>query len=1213
MLNPRFVRVLQGLLAALVLCSHLLVPKPVAAASAQDQPAANALPDATALTRAAEALNAALAALDVGIYLPELSPAELDALWQSAERAAVPVQAALAVSQEGPAGQQHRETSRRVDVEMQELGRAVQTLGGALRSGSGVEAARSGLVAQLRRAMGEPQTPPQLANQLVTAPAASLPPLTLSSVSPHTVAGGPVQSSDTGESEDIIFTAELRALAAQLRGDPARIFAYVHNTIAFDPYAGSRKGAQLTLWERRGNDVDTASLLIALLRISGYPARYVQGTVVVDARTAQNWVGGAADLATAQAILSSAGVPAAITADARLAVEHTWVEVLADRSFQVWLPLLRNPGARGAAITSAADPSPAADPSWVALAPAFKQHSFADPVATPPFGSSTVAESMAALRAQLPLNTTTRSLRGLPRQASAERPADPTADQDLLTAQVAAATAAADAFLTANPTLTPAAFTGGATIIPVDGDALPEALPFAVASEPLPTSFGEVPAARRASLTVEVLETNARVSVAYSASLPALAGKRVTISYGAATANDQALIDQAGGSLLTAPVTVNLVPLIKVDGREVARGAPVRLGTFQTRRLSFSGPGSAARSAENRLSAGDTVAVAIAYGPGSTGAIEASRQRMGTALAALPAAGNGTFDPNTPGSIAEPVMGELMHLIMQMYFSQSDLAGELLARQSDVRWVRDLGGGVGVQSLSVVRLFGTPVAVSGGSLSMDVQLNYVHARSLVGEAARTRDWFAAWGDYTSAYEHAIFEWGGYRALSSIRLLNTAIERGEEVVVITPENRDQIVPFLQVGNQVRDLIVGYLDQGYSITTHRRPLTLGSWNGVGFIVRDPTTGASGYLIAGDLLAGASVLAGGALITALKQLADFAAAAYTFYGDLAAIVAALALILAGGPVGAALGLWLLINSVVSFTDDMCEYAKAARESRADSSKAGDYVAEHLKTSLTDKILDKLGGSVLDQISKSLPPDVAGRMYDQINKFTQGAAEQLVQKGLSKADVVEQYLRDKSPRALEELKNMLDELPLNTVKDLMEQTAAQADKALAELLKAANAAPDAPGRADAIAATAREPGYEGAYGLRRAGAAQLTQGGGLAQSGRVTAYRPSAAVTYRPVLGFQANGQPRFGDPVTEVLNADFVIDGTIWVDAWYSPVMGTDLRYWNQIMRGRAAVEAGLIQRFRIETAGPMEAYMLGWTGGFARNQVEIRVYLDDWFTP
>jgi RHS repeat-associated protein len=60
-------------------------------------------------------------------------------------------------------------------------------------------------------------------------------------------------------------TPEIQALATGLDNDPVKIFNYVHNQIAFQPYYGSNKGAQVTYLDGAGNDVDQASLLIALL------------------------------------------------------------------------------------------------------------------------------------------------------------------------------------------------------------------------------------------------------------------------------------------------------------------------------------------------------------------------------------------------------------------------------------------------------------------------------------------------------------------------------------------------------------------------------------------------------------------------------------------------------------------------------------------------------------------------------------------------------------------------------------------------------------------------------------------------------------------------------------------------------------------------------------------------------------------------------------
>src|SRR5262249_54541413 len=52
--------------------------------------------------------------------------------------------------------------------------------------------------------------------------------------------------------------------------DPLRIFNYVHDHIRYVLYFGSKKGAQLTLLEKSGNDFDQCALLVALLRAAGY-------------------------------------------------------------------------------------------------------------------------------------------------------------------------------------------------------------------------------------------------------------------------------------------------------------------------------------------------------------------------------------------------------------------------------------------------------------------------------------------------------------------------------------------------------------------------------------------------------------------------------------------------------------------------------------------------------------------------------------------------------------------------------------------------------------------------------------------------------------------------------------------------------------------------------------------------------------------------------
>ena len=71
----------------------------------------------------------------------------------------------------------------------------------------------------------------------------------------------------------------IQAKAAELDQDAARIFQYLTQDVGFESYTGSLRGAHGTMWSRAGNALDESSLGVALLRTSGIPARYVQGTL----------------------------------------------------------------------------------------------------------------------------------------------------------------------------------------------------------------------------------------------------------------------------------------------------------------------------------------------------------------------------------------------------------------------------------------------------------------------------------------------------------------------------------------------------------------------------------------------------------------------------------------------------------------------------------------------------------------------------------------------------------------------------------------------------------------------------------------------------------------------------------------------------------------------------------------------------------------------
>ncbi|MCP4688892.1 MAG: transglutaminase domain-containing protein, partial [Desulfobacterales bacterium] len=157
---------------------------------------------------------------------------------------------------------------------------------------------------------------------------------------------------DLAENRDIQFSDEIAALSEQLKKSPLKIYEYMLMNFEFEPYLGTRKSPLETLRTKKGNDYDLATLLITILRQSGFPARYISGTVELRAKLALNWLA-VDDPIKAASILSSAGMQgAAIEEDGVIkAIQFRTVWVLAhipyanyrgisnDNTGRMWIPL----------------------------------------------------------------------------------------------------------------------------------------------------------------------------------------------------------------------------------------------------------------------------------------------------------------------------------------------------------------------------------------------------------------------------------------------------------------------------------------------------------------------------------------------------------------------------------------------------------------------------------------------------------------------------------------------------------------------------------------------------------------------------------------------------------------------------------------------------------------------------------------------------------
>ena len=118
------------------------------------------------------------------------------------------------------------------------------------------------------------------------------------------------------------ISEEMAELADKL-GTPLAVYEYLYNNLNAEYYIGSRKGAIGTYEQFGGNDVDCASLLIAMLRYMGYDAEYVTGQINMSEKQLMNYIG-TDDIQTAQKIIMYHGRELIKSADTYY-MNRTWV------------------------------------------------------------------------------------------------------------------------------------------------------------------------------------------------------------------------------------------------------------------------------------------------------------------------------------------------------------------------------------------------------------------------------------------------------------------------------------------------------------------------------------------------------------------------------------------------------------------------------------------------------------------------------------------------------------------------------------------------------------------------------------------------------------------------------------------------------------------------------------------------------------------------
>lgn len=688
---------------------------------------------------------------------------------------------------------------------------------------------------------------------------------------------------DLAETPETKQSEEIKTLADSL-GTPVNIYEYVRNNIEFEPYYGSRKGALGTLNQMNGNDYDQASLLIAMLRYKGIPSRYVNGTVEVPIEKVKSWTG----TQTAEAavkVLGSLGVPTVSVVSGGTIVaarlEHTWVEA--------YVPYENYRGAgemKGEKI-------------WVPIDPSFKQYSIEEGLDIKAITGVTDEQILDAFKINADSSIYGDTITNV--------------NIDQMSSFLDDSTEKLQQYLKDNNLENADAkqLIGGKKIIPENLGLLPLTLPYKTVT--VLSETNTIPDASSEEIGFYIRGNdpfNLNFSGSYDFDVQfraaELYGKRITLSWIPASQEDEDIIDSYGGIFNTPAYMIQLKPQLKADGQVIAEGNAAGFGNRQEFTIAMGHVGSAAENVVNPVTVGGFYSISFDYGKIDVKELNEIKDRI-----------SAVKDTATEASIyTDEVMGEILNSVGKAYFGQLDGINSIIANAMKVNSIRQVSEAMTGYRPNVRYMFNTPVEVTGGSFFIDVDHDVFGVTSLEGNKEKEIGYMMNTGMLGSAMEHGIHEQiFQLPSVSSIKLLTEASNRGIPIYTIGKHNIDKLSE-ISATSSVKTDVTNAVNSGKIVVIPQKEINYYNWQGAGYIVMDPETGAAGYMISGGLAGGS------AAIDVVVTLVGLAALAWAIFDT---ISIAMAFIAATNPIIAVIFFSLYIISVINVIitlDNMISY---------------------------------------------------------------------------------------------------------------------------------------------------------------------------------------------------------------------------------------------------------------------------------------------------
>lgn len=610
---------------------------------------------------------------------------------------------------------------------------------------------------------------------------------------------------DTAETEDVQLTPAIKAQAAALNYNPVQIYNWVRNNISFIPSYGSIQGSELTLQNKRGNAFDTASLLIALYRAAGIPARYVYGTIDVPADKVMNWVGGVTKIEAAQSLLGQGGIPNTGLINggkiSTVRMEHVWVEAFVD-----YAP------SRGAVNKN---PN-----TWVPMDASFKQYEFTAGMDI----KNKVPLSNQDLLSQIQQGATIDETNGYVQHLN----------QPALESQISNYQTQIQNYVTSQK--------ANATLVDIFGEKKIIAENYAILLGNLPYktvavggTFQKLPESLHVRISFNLYtsilgKTNLQPALTKTLNLSTISGKRMAVTYIPASEADQQIISQ----YLNNPTPglpsylIQQKTQLRLDETLLAEYPAQEMGMPQYWTYTLSTPDG--NQIEEDFKAESAVGDEIVFGVNGNG----------TSLAQVEA----RYVNVNPNSSLEN-----LNQIALGYWARADISDELLAKQSQHVTYRQPSIGMFAIPLSVRYYFGIPRSATYKSYLIDIR-RLVQAAEGKDSTAKLPDYIFRSGMKNSYLEGAALEEvlnrGKGQAMSAVNLLKEANDVGIPIWTLNNTNLDAFLNVTNLSLSTKQAIVNSVTSGLTVYAPERIVDLGYWAGSAYIAVDRATGAGAYIL-------------------------------------------------------------------------------------------------------------------------------------------------------------------------------------------------------------------------------------------------------------------------------------------------------------------------------------------------------------------------------